>query len=61
MGRHMVALCVQKSTFESSNVCAGKGRWEMSEWGERRKGRLVKVSPPGSESTIDTDSGVFSL
>lgn len=33
-GPHMVAVCVRKSTFESSNVCAGKerdGRWVSGE------------------------------
>lgn len=62
VGQHMVHMCVLRFTYESRNSCAGNEGDGRRLSGEKEgKRRLVKVSPRGSESTIDTDSGVFSL
>lgn len=55
-------VCVKVYICESRNSCAGNEGDGRRLSGEKEgKRRLVKVSPRGSESTIDTDSGVFSL
>lgn len=44
-----------------TNVCAGDGRQVSEEKEGKGRGRVSKSISPGPESTIHTDSGVFSL